>query len=556
MHEFPNLDLACDANGHPAGLVIVFGYPQVWATAAIQWATPLGAVASFQLASGVTLLIALAGARRLFGRYTTSAWLAWSAAAIFLLSPIVSDQAGYGPMQLGFALVPCYLLVDVWFMRCLDRRRHVALGFAAVVAMRTYALFTDGYSFVMSLFLIGLAYLFWGVGHLRLPGPRRPVIVGWLEAGASVLIVYTLYARYLGVSAFDSMPVDFFRGQGVDLFALVTPSSVIWLAAKLGIHHTLEATEAYSDGPNITSVFLGYALVGGAIGGAVVAWRRRLFDAVLAAITVSGVIGFVLALGPSLKVADFRTPQALHDGVPSGDVYLMRADEATAPTGLAWIYRHVPGIDTMRALYRWELLVKLALIALLVVAVGELVRRRHQLWAIVLVVAVALESLPSPARAERIGTTAWRRSPSSPPTWSTRCATRCDPTSGRSSSIASPAALGNNAYLANWICPILELRCYNAGGDKGVALASRDQPPAAVAAMSSSAMFADNLRQLFATDAIDVAILTDFDLRASAYAWPPTAATRDEARDAADAARRERRVRGGPTWSGRPCCDR
>ncbi len=528
-NEFPNLDFACDANGFPSGLVIAFGYPHVWLTAAAERLSPLGILNSYRLVWALTLIVALYGARRLFGLFCDSGWVAWSAAGILMLSPIVSNQSGYGPLQLAFALLPCYILVDLWFMRCLDQRRLVIASGALVAIVRTFALFTDGYSFVMSMIPIGLLYVMWGWRRITDAEQRRYVAAGWLAAGASILLAYVLYTRYLGVSAFSPTPLDLFRGQGVDLFALAVPSETGWLADRLGLHHTIEATQAYSDGHNISDVYIGWSLIAAAIGGVAIAFRRRLASKVLVAVGLAGIAAFILALGPSLKVADFRPSLEIRDGVPAVAVYLMTGAEATIPTGLAWIYQNVPGIDTMRALYRWELLVKLALLLFSVVLAAWMIERGRRLLVVVILLVLAAESVPSPSDARRAGTHALATVDMFTREVVVPLAAVVHP--GERVLLVNPApgGTGTNFYLANWLCPLLDVRCYNAGGDKAVALASEAQPAAALGVMFSTENLGTSMEEVFRRNEADVIILVNFDMRAAAYSWPPPPERREEA---------------------------
>jgi hypothetical protein len=533
--EFPNLDFACDANGHPSGLIIAFGYPHVWLAAAVEWATPLDTLNAVRLVWATTLLIALVGARRLFGLVGSAPWVAWVGAALFLVSPIVANQSGYGPLQLGFALVPCYVLTDRWFITCMERRRYRLVAACVVVAIRSFALFTDGYSFVMSLVPIAVLYVIWGVRWVSRSGAWRMVAVASGTALFSIASAYFLYTRYVGVEEFDEVPMDFFRGQGVDLFALAVPPASSWVFRALGWHHTIEASQAYSDGRNLGDVYLGWSLVAAAIGGLVVAYRRRRGAVTLLPFVVAGAVGFLLALGPSLKIADFRPSEALLNGVPAASVYFMSSDAATAPTGLGWLYR-LPGIDTMRALYRWELLVRLGLLLLAMIAVSKLMTRGRALAVagFVVLALITADTLTSPFDAHRRGVGALARVEQ----FTTDVVDPLVGVVGGGERVVlvnpAPQGSGTNFYLANWICPRLDVRCYNVGGDKGGALAAADQPPAVLQVMFSTDDLENRIDALFSEHLVDAVILVAFDMRADAYAWPPADAAAGAARDAAE----------------------
>jgi hypothetical protein len=99
----------------------------------------------------------------------------------------------------------------------------------------------------------------------------------------------------------------------------------------------------------------------------------------------------------------------------------------------------------------------------------------------------------------------------------------------------SPQGSGTNFYLANWLCPQLDVRCYNVGGDKGGALAAADQPPAIHQVMFSTDDLENRIDAVFDEQLADAVILVAFDMRANAYTWPPADDAAATARDAAEA---------------------
>jgi hypothetical protein len=529
------LDATCRYNGAPDGLTIAFGFPEVWLVALFR-AVGLPLVTAFHLVWGLLLIGAFVGARYFFGVFVDRKWIAWGAAFLYLLSPIVSAAGGYGALQIGFALVPTYIMVDLWFMRAIDAWtwRAAVLG-AAMVAVRVFAVLTDGYSFVMSLIPIGLAYLVWALRRGWRDGQWVRTVVGLGAAGVSLVIAYVIYSRFLGVGSFAGESVEFFRGQGVDLVAQAIPSKVIWFADLLGLHHNLAATQSYSDGPNVLYVYVGWGLVAAAVVGFVLVGRRRKSTATssLLPIALAGLVGFVMALGPSLKINDFRPANAVV-GLPTHADYTMQAGQATMSTGLAWFYRHIPGIDSMRALYRWELLPRLALLVLAAVGVAALLDRGRRVWAGALIALIVLEVVPSPVAAHRTGVAAAATVDKLTQDVIEPLRTELEP--GERVLLVNPAAggSGGNHYLANLICPDLQIECYNLGGDKAEALAAADRPKDVTEALASTKNLAGNVQSIFANDEADAIVLVKFDMRLNAYRWPATNKQKKAAQQAAE----------------------
>lgn len=557
--QLPRLVTTCPAVGYPEGLAVVYGYPAQLVTALL-----LRLTGDLVLAADMTLatvvVMALVGARALAGLVTDRSWLAWGAAVAFLLSPVVLLQGGYGPLQLGFLLVPSYIALDIALLRRLEgavvrrpgARGGVALALLALalVGVRTAALFLDGYSFVMALLLVTVVQVVWGVRVLggrrtlvrgvdELAPARRVLVVGVAAAVAlaALVVAYGAYSTYVDADVLQPMPLDFFRGQGVDLLARVRPAATTWWAELTGWYPRLTDSQAYSDGHNLHDVYVSWGLVLAAlVGGAV--WlrgRRRgrgsapgrarpRIGWLLATVAVVGLVALALGTGPSLKVGDFRSAQEVTRGVPSFDQYLMAADQAGPATPWAHVYQSVPGVQTMRALYRWDLLVRLALVLLAAAGLHQVARRRPAV-AVALGLLVLVDVLPTPAnadseRAPRVvaGFEADAVAPLRGALQPQERVVLLNPTVGGS---------GDNAVAANAVCIQLRLRCVNAGGDKGSAQAA-DSVPASVApllvpvttrtAPALPGQVVDALR----SGELDAVVLVAYDLRANVYAWPPT----------------------------------
>ncbi|MDQ6658179.1 MAG: hypothetical protein M3Z00_08155 [Actinomycetota bacterium] len=529
----------CHAVGYPASAETAFGLPYNLLAGLLQ---ALGAdlATATRLVWAGTLVLGLWGCRRLLDRFTEVHWIAWVGAFAFVVAPIVSGQAGYGPLQLGFILTPCYLLIDVRFLESLSAalgpKRIVRRGIAVLV-VRIVALLLDPYSFVIATLLIGIVYLFWLVDQLRARsfGPAAVAAVTLALTGA---VAYLLYTSSASVAGLTPMTIDFFRGQGVDIVPQLVPAGSLWWSRLTGLQLSILPINAYSDGHNLSDVFVGYVLLTLAVGGFILALRTRGSAACWRGIVVGGAACGLLALGPSLKIGDFRNV-AEPAKIRAAD-YLMPKDAATATTPWSRLYSWLPGVDQMRALYRWELGVRIALVVLAVMALCWLARRGGR-WRVVAVVAAGLlvaEAVPSVP--DRISAT--RRSLA---TVRGIQQDLIDPLRqytkpGDRVVLYGPGGVsqGANDYLANTVCPGLQIRCYNVGGDKAAADVVKAYPPAArrVVAQHGVRSDAENQRDLaamFRADQLDAVVLVNFDLRWQAYSWPGPPAERERAAAAA-----------------------
>lgn len=497
----------CQSMGFPAGYHVAFGLPVLFLKGMVVRATGLASLTSDTIVDAVFLGVGLVGAIALLRHLGLGRWLALLGTYLYLSSPVIYAQGGYGALRIGFVLVPAYVWLDQRLRSALVTNRDSTwevwgLG-AAVVAARVFALFTDGYSFVMSTMLSGALLVPWMWRLLR-ASRFRPALEGGAAFVVSALVASAGYTAYFpGGDTFAVMEVDVFRGQGVDLYALLVPSYFFLLPVHAGWAHDLVPWQAYTDGPPIYHTYLGLSLLAGAALVPLFWSRGRYIGRDLLAVAAVGAVAFVLSLGPSLKVADFREPGVFDMSNPYQN-YVMPAEAATMNLGTARIYRHVPGINVMRALYRWHVLVRLALIAIALVGIQSWLRAgRHPLVVWTLCCVALLELFPNVGVMTAAGLNARRmldRFDSDlvePLTASLRPGDRV---------LLQPCLLDTprNDWMASYVCGRTGSRCYNAGGDKAIVAAARAWPPEVLQVMTGRPGTLGNIERLFDRDELDL----------------------------------------------------
>lgn len=529
--DFPRHLFSCPNMGYPSQYRAVTGQPVFWLTGFVRW-IGVDLVNSVRTVWFVAVALSFWASRRCFARVTSLAWLAWAGVLSFMVAPIVSGQGGYGSLQIGFLLVPAYLLIDLRLAEGLGTlsRRRLILRWAAVVAARTVALMIDPYSFVIASVAVVAIWVFWAWRRWR-HRQIKLALIGAVLVGASYVIAYFLYSRSVQTGGFVVESLDYFRAGGIDLYAFVVPSTTVWWASLTGIHHNLGPLQGYSDGHNIYDVYLGAPLLGLAILGAIVSLRHRTAAGAVAAGVA--LVCLLLSFGPSLKIANFETIAS--SAVPS---YMMPASAATFSTPWNWVYLHVPGISAMRAVWRWDLGARLALVALAVLGLSYWVSRCaswRTRWVpaafALLMVLDSMGNLPVQLTAGRlhfVQEKAFVAAVTTPMAPLMR--------SGERAILYGPggASPGANDYLANFICVTADIRCYNAGGDKALGNALAVMPTIAVSVLANHVALGDGgvekaLRQMLAAHQVDVVVLVDFDLATQASVWPPLESTRSRA---------------------------
>ncbi len=509
----------CDAMGYPTPYPVAFGLPLLLIKGlAVRW-LPLDTAHAALLVDAGVLAIALAGMWLLLRQLGAGIWLALFGGYLFLSAPIVQGQDGYGSLRYSFALVPLYVWLDLHLRARLEapHRRWLAAAAIAsgVLLMRVAALFMDGYGFVMALLLTGGLFVPWAWTRWQ-ARDTTAVIAGASVLALSTLAAYVTYTAYFpGAGDFVTMTPAYFRGQGVDLYALAVPSWRFLMAEATGVVQSISAWQAYTDGPPLTDVYLGAStLAAFALGLRVCVRssqpRRHLQMAVLAV----GAIALLLATGPELKIADFREAGTT-DLSQLQLTYEMPEGAGTLDLGTMWIYQHVPGIKTMRALYRWHLLVRVALVAGAMLGLDWLWRRQRwssRALAVTLAALMMVELLPNLPRILEAGRGSWGM-------MQVVDHTVVEPlrvaTAHGERVLLEPCLTSapHNDYLASYICGRADVRCYNAAGDKSFAAVAPgwSQPVHMIMGNHYDRLWLD-LDQVFSEGALDAVVFTRFGL--------------------------------------------
>ena len=521
--------LECNSVAYPGGYTTAFGLPYVLPVAMLdRIGVPL--FVAGRLVELAYLGIALGAAFLLYRLLGIRRWIALALAFVFLASPIVFAQDGYGPLRTGFALVPLYALVDLVVVRRIlarsnrkDLVRALLLGFVAVLGVRLFALFMDGYSFVMGLALSGALVL---VVMLQQAGSRpwRSLVGAALVFGLPTVIAYLAYGAYAGDAVERAvMPLDFFRGQGVDFYALAVPSSMFWWAELLSLHHSVNWWMSFSDGPSVSMVYLGWVTIAAVLIGLLGLLSRpfRADASPYLGILVLVLAGaMLLAAGPSLKIADFRQEPPPGRGIQFSD-YLMPESAATLSLGTAVLYEKVPGIRNMRAVYRWMLLVKLSALLIAGLVLEQLLQRRSARPLVVMLLGfLILESLPDVSQRFAHGQRhfdQFQRFQNE----ALRSLQALELNDQRVLMIPVEDDPEWNHFTANFLCPLADLRCFNLGGDKSMVRA-RLTWPVEIRELARNRWTRGNLERVLDLEHADAVLIPLFSLRGASYHWPPS----------------------------------
>jgi hypothetical protein len=500
----------CSASGLPHGYPFLSGGPVIFVGWLLMGLTGMGSHVAYLLANATFDALALAGgygAMRLLG---AGRMIALGTSAAYLLAPTVIGLRDYGGTFTGYTLLPAYAFADLLLMRLVERgeRRLLAAGVAGYAAIRIAAVFLDGYSFVGSALV---AVVLWGWWAVRAAPPRRRRLLGvaaCLLAQALAAGIYALYAPPL----VDPAPLGLFRSMSLDLVTLVRPTEFQWLPHLLGLQGGY--LQLWGDGSNAAYNYLGFACVGLAV----LAVVRRRRELPVPALATAGLIALVLSFGPSWKVNATHPPLPAH---PTYRDYLMPAGDAALSVPWGGAYATIPGVDQMRAAYRWSGVTRLALILLAGLAIDGLARDPRRRWLAGALTVVALAELaPNVPRLQAV----YRSFHASRTALTETIVPRLAAATKRGERVYFLNDEGRfNDYLATYLTASTGLRSYNAGGDKN-ALYARLSWPKPIAALAVANPSPDAVAGALRSHAVDVIVAPYFDLRWASYVFPPAPA--------------------------------
>jgi hypothetical protein len=528
-------DASCHLVGGPGGGQISNGIAFVAPGSVLIRALGVSPASAYVIVALAFMAVAFFGTFGLGRRLGLQRWPAFGAAFVYLASPSLIGMNGLGSSFWGMALVPTAVLAALSLGRAfvdgvsLSRERASVTwraGGAALlwVACTVFMLLLDGYGFVMAQSIVALAIV-WEI--IKKPRSAR----SWSGAVAFVFVLVLSFASYKsiipGAGEWTPSSIDLFRSMGADLVTLVVPSESQWWASSAP--WAIDPSVMWGDGTNSRYNYLGVVSILLAAG-VVLRNRGRRSTGLLLALAL---ITAVLALGPSLKILDVRG--ALQIPV-TYESYLMPAEDAVASLPTTWLFENVPGLDSMRATYRWIGVTRLAIIFLAALGIQQLLvaaRGTGRKAAVVLLCVVALleVAIDLPSRL-----TVYRDHAATVSAISEDVVEPMAQAVPEGSLVVIAPSIGGhtNQYLANYLAPALRSVLYNIGGDKAVEAAIPLWPDNVRTLITAEDDFAEAAEAVLIGGEAHLVVIPFFDLRWSLSRWPTIDEFAEPGRDALD----------------------
>lgn len=494
--------------GIPEPAAIAFGLAGAW-PASLLIRLGLHPADAYAGMAALWLSLAMVSAYQIARRFGATRSISLLGAVAWMTMPIIWGHAGYSMLSLGIALLSFYFMAALrLFLIEPGTTRIAPLAIALYFSAAVISVFMDGYTFMM--FATGssilLLYSLITRPEIRLVLIKIAIPVHMV----SFALAYILFSTFIGKSNFEVQQIDFFRGWGLDLSFLAFPTSgVLWIPDLLGL--SLSRTdELYFGDTSVwaTTFALPVLLLG------LLAWlRARLNTKITTGVLLVAIFGFYMALGPSLKI-DSTKPESLRISHPGQQSALMSSEYAVMPTGNAWISETIPGLNVMRASYRWSALGIFALWLLIMICLSHSDKKTRRIFFLGLITVILL-NLPDFQQRLRDGID------------SRDMFQKIDrELIAELRQYIRPAEIvafipWSNDFFANYLAPRAGFRTFNIGGDKNLAAAQLGWPPEMLAL--GGAIDADKALaavKILIDGTADVLILPYFHMLWSAHRWP------------------------------------
>jgi len=497
--------------GAPEPAAIAFGLAGAWPTAVFM---KLGFHPSdaYSAMAALWLTAAFLSAYKIGRFFDVKPSFSITGAVLWLSMPVVWAHSGYSMLSLGIALLPFYFYAALQlFLQTSDSpyqkvRYTLLYVFACIIAV-----FMDGYSFMM--FAVGASIIALWVFVIASVQRRRLLYHAFPSHVLGFGLAYLLYALYIGKPQFEPVPMDFFRGWGVDLTFLAVPSrGQHWIPDLLGWSVFRSSKEFFGDASVWITTF-SLPLIAAA---SWARWKTRKQRQLATGIVLMAAFGFYMALGPSLKVNSVK---------PAGEKVgpLMAAEYAVAPTGSALLSENLPGFNNMRASYRW-------------VALGA-----FGCWLLVVLLLSSGRRRVSNVAAAVIGLITLFNLPHLPEKWAGDVKNRemffqidSDLLKMMKEDLHQDEKVAflpyRNDFLVNYLAARLDIKTYNIGGDKNLNEARKHWPETLRQFRMGTVDdgFVERVVLLLARNEADTVVLPYIDMLWAAHRWPYPIQFREE----------------------------
>lgn len=509
---------SCIFTGAPTGGLYTTEFPIIAIGALFAFLSTLNSLSVVFIEMIALITVSLLGAALFIRSFGVNKYISVTMGFIFLSSLGILEMSPFGGTYWSFILLPAALYaIRLLLSKIIGTKIiHKMLVVAIWTVLLSFMLFLDGYSFVLLSAATIMFILHWILTAKPKINELVFVVLVFFFASATA---YSLYSAFIPNSnEWSSTPLDFFRSSGADASTFFIPPPSLWWSDLSPI--TTRPDLLWGDGSNSSGNYIGLSLL--VISGLGLYSMlkkgtpniRVLGVGILLVIILAG----LLSLGPSLKWNSLRGPLTTPVTYSS---YLMPAEKAVFTFPYSDIFTDIPGINSMRAIYRWDRLMYIFIFVLASIGIQAIHNKKGYRYTIPLLLIVVLELSVNPTSSIRANNTKGNEQVSFKNDVTLALGNYLKP---GERVVFYPDASGGNDYLINIIAPSLHIYAYNVGGDKSLALARQNWPRDVQDLLLDEDNFmnkADTIDALLDSGTIDALVVPYFDLRWDSYSWPP-----------------------------------
>jgi hypothetical protein len=469
-------------------------------------------IESYAIVGLLFAIISVAGCYQFARTVNVGRTLSLALAVVFLAQTFFGLHIyGYGATGFGFALLPAFCVTFLYVCKSSGLTSLVSSIVIMTLVMIFFA-FLDGYAFIMAV-ACGVAILasqticdsrIWR-NHLRNFG-----VLAFATGTA-----FSLYKAYMPAVGLPGYPLNVFAYMSVHIPSLFRPTtgySVLY--DFLGLSKSRPASDFVGAGlGNHESIFVSIT----ALIVCAVSFFIKIPNVCRLTALLLIVGGGIMAVGPVLPESNGQ-----YDGTTL--ITRERAPIVAMPTYP--LYTSLPGLDQMRATYRWIAVVKLGFWMLLCLVCSYLVSRYRygQVIACVLVTLMMLETSANPAKEWSFGESQYRTAKSLQQELVGDIKAHVP---AKSKLLVLPIA---NDFVIHFVAAKADVYTYNVGGDKNLLIAESQRPSAITNIATGGSCFLNAVSFAVTKGELDFVAFRIFDSLRNlrGWAWPPSKAEMDE----------------------------
>ncbi|MEI8047710.1 MAG: hypothetical protein WCI92_10055 [Bacteroidota bacterium] len=508
----------CAFSGLPLGGYMPFGLPYAYISSVIQILIGVSVIQAYNLTGFVFLFLGWIGVFYLIRNFGGNLFFSILGSFLFLFMPIVWAKSNYVFLMWAFASLPIFILLDIILLKTKRLLIYIPLIFLSKI----FLIFLEPYTFVMASLFTGGFILFETFSLSTNISTIYKPFIKIITLSVAPFTAYLLYKNYIPDGAnYSIMPMDFLRGQGIDLIAFFNRSSNLYAFESLWNVKITNPRLFFTDGESVFNVYFGISFL--LVLPLIYHFRKRLHSYHWLFLLI-GITTLILSLGPSLKINNQRDKEQITSENFTFNDYLMPSESAVFTMPHAFVYKIAP-IKYMRSVSRWLLPTVLIFVIFLMILCSFLWKynRMSKIFVFIITLLVIYEYTPNYKR--RLSSINYQTKSFNKFNISALAEFKSTLNQNDFVLFAQKGGLANE-YFSTYLCSAAKCKTYNISTDKAIDLSSKQWPKKVYEFAINPEI--KGMKDILESKLATVIVFPHFDLRWDSYNWPPKEKTKTE----------------------------